>query len=99
MRKEEIIYELRKKGFKSWKKKSGSVNTHFHNQDINGYMVYIYLSNKVRVFVETCGDGSYFITMEEKSFSFKELKNCNEIENYFNKLKGALILFNDALAE
>lgn len=93
MRKQEIIKKLKAKGLKTWKKKDA--DTHFYSKEIGEFTIYLDLSNQVRTFIETKGDGSYYIIMKDKRIPFSEVNesNIDDIFKLFNKRIKAVELF------
>ena len=69
--KENLIKQLKDLGFKSWKKRGES--TLHYSQKCGQFTVFIYLSNQIKVFIETCGEGTYYIKVKENSYSYKDL--------------------------
>ena len=84
--KKELIKQLKAKGLTKWEKTGTS--TRYTFKEMGRLKVFLYLSNKIRIFIETSGEGSYFIKMQENSYSFKDLGNTIqawELERLFKQ--------------
>lgn len=68
MTKQEIKDYLTSQGYKGWKNQG---EIYFMSQAVGECRVYFYLSNKLRIFIETAGTGTYYIKLKEINFSFK----------------------------
>ena len=95
MEKNEIILQLKALGFE-FNDRGGSVSTVYHIKELDTFSVYILISNKVRVLIETSGKGTYFILLKEINFTFKE-SNISQIVKEFNLLVKACEEFNKIL--
>jgi len=71
--KADLIKNLKNIGLKKWHDKDATTKYTFEVVN-NDYTVYIYLSNQIRIFIETSGSGSYYIKIAEFSIGFKEFE-------------------------
>ena len=70
--KQELIKHFNTWGFLEFQKRDGYDDVYYACTKIGDFKVYIYLSNQVRVFIETSGTKNYYILLKETKYKFEE---------------------------
>lgn len=72
MKREDVVRLLKKNGFKL---ESVEARRDIHTTVIGKLRLHLLVTNQVRVIIETCGMGSYYIVLE-KSFKLSEMNDA-----------------------
>lgn len=94
MKTEEILVQLSNRGFET-KKDVNTKNCHYHVKKIGIFSVYIYISTKFRVIIETAGKGKYYIILSEVTFNKSE--DLDVVIEQFKKYSDAVEQFQGEL--
>jgi len=95
MNKQEIISSLKVLDFE-FKDRVGFEDTQYYMEEIGIFKVYIYLSYKVRIIVETRGTSSRYIFLSEKAFIYKDA-TLTDILTQFKRFKDACTAYTNAI--